>query len=155
MALFSWPPWCCNSRRHWYIMPTQNQFFLISWFWAKQLDTVTFCMLWVWHKMIFAWEQLWEQLYLLLFKPLLKCFENRLCLSVERVEPSSAGAWMHWSRLRNHCQGLTNKFTLTPSYSQPQGKQSQLILELIWRRIIIKTEVSNTAILPSLYFVGS
>ena len=26
---------------------------------------------------------------------------------MERVEPSSAGAWRHRSRLRNHCQGLT------------------------------------------------
>ena len=32
-------------------------------------------MFYVWHKMIFAWEQLWEQLSLLLFKPLLKCLQ--------------------------------------------------------------------------------
>ena len=60
---------------------------ILSWFGAKQLGPLHF-VCYVWHKMIFAWEQLWEQLSLLLFKPLLKCFANRLCLLVERIEPA-------------------------------------------------------------------
>ena len=63
----------------------------------------------------------WEPLTLLLYKPLLKCFASRLCLLVEGIEPSSAGAWRHWSRLRNHCQGLT--FTSQDLYTIGTCKQ--------------------------------
>ena len=102
-----------NPRTVLFIMPTKTNFilFLVR---AEQLKTVMLCyFMFGIRTMTFAWEQL----TLLLYKPLLKCFASRMWLLVEEIEP----AVLVPEALRqagNHCQGLTFNFTLTPSYSQ-------------------------------------
>ena len=59
--------------------------------------------------MIFA-NSYEEQLYLLLFKPLQKCFAADCVCQWEGLNhspSSSAGVWMHLTQAEEECQGLT------------------------------------------------
>ena len=123
-----------NPRTVLFIMPTKTNFilFLVR---AEQLKTVMLCcFMFGIRTMTFAWEQL----TLLVYKSLLKCFAGRQWLLVKESEPtSSASDWClrHWGRLEIIAKNWHSKpLSLLPIHNFTQGKHSQLIWELIWKK---------------------